>query len=201
MTVWRQRLDTTTHWAIILSAGLTTFALGTPEVPHYIMLLGLAFNTLFMLIEGRRYQHLHHSKWRINLLEHNYFAEQLGASCPLEAAWRHQLACDLQRPHFTIRHSLGVRLRLRRNYLLLAYFITAVWLTKLFIHPASPSSALELYRRLAVGDLLPSWFVVATAALFIVGVSVVALVTPSEEALEHWSKQEHAARFPEQADR
>jgi uncharacterized membrane protein len=190
MVVWRSRLDQTTHWALLLTAGITTFALGAVLVPHFIMLLGLAINTLCMIIEGRRYQHLHHSKWRINLLEHNYFAEQLGASCPLEAAWRHQLACDLQRPHFTIRHSLGVRLRLRRNYLLLAYFITAVWLTKLFIHPTSVSSVAELYQRLAVGTLLPSWFVAASAALFIGAVTVMAVLTPSEERLERWTKEE-----------
>ena len=199
MTVWRTRLDTTTHWAIILTTGLTTFVLGAAAIPHYIMLLGLAFNTLFMLIEGRRYQHLHHSKWRINLLEHNYFAAQLSATPPVEGTWREQLSADLQRPHFTISKSLGIRLRLRRNYLMLAYFTTAVWLTKIFIHPASPGTLEEYYRRLAVGGLLPSWFVAATATLFVAFVTLCALVTPSEEALDDWSKLEHA-RFIENVD-
>lgn len=199
MTVWRQRLDTSTHWAIILTTGLTTFVLGAPRIPHYIMLLGLAFNSIFMFIEGRRYRHLHHSKWRLSLLEHNYFAGQLGASRPIERAWRDQLASDLQRPHFTISHWLGIRLRLRRNYLMLFYFVTAVWLTKLFIHPASPAHAAAFYRRLAVGDLFPSWFVVVTATVFVVGVTVLAVMTPTEEALDDWSKLEHA-RFLEQVD-
>ena len=196
LTVWRQRLDTTTHWAIILTTGLTTFVLGAREMPHYIMLLGLAFNSIFMLIEGRRYQHLHHSKWRINLLEHNFFAAQLGATQPVESSWRAQLVADLQRPHFTIKHWLGVRLRLRRNYLMLFYFTTAVWLTKVFIHPGGPSHVGEFYERLAVGDLFPSWFVVTTASLFVVVVTLLAVVTPTEEALEDWSKVEHA-RFLE----
>jgi uncharacterized membrane protein len=192
MTVWRTRLDTTTHWAIILTTGLTTFVLGAAKIPHYIMLLGLAFNTIFMLIEGRRYQHLHHSKWRINLLEHNYFACHLGAARTVEPRWRDQLADDLQSPRFTISLSLGIRLRLRRNYLMLAYFITAVWLTKAFIHPHSPGSFGEFYRRFAVGDLFPCWFVLVTASVFVVGVTALALITPSEEALDNWSKAEHA---------
>ena len=199
MTVWRQRLDTTTHWAIILSAGLTTFALGSVKIPHYIMLLGLAFVALFMVIEGRRYQHLHHSKWRLSLLEHNYFAGQLGASQLVETTWRDQLVRDLQHPHFTISHVLGIRLRLRRNYLMMFYFITLVWLTKIFIHPIGVTSASEFYRRMAVGELFPGWFVVATGAVFVVAVTTLALVTPSEEALEHWSKLEHA-RFLDQLD-
>ena len=30
MTVWRQRLDVTSNWAILLTVGLTTFTLGGP---------------------------------------------------------------------------------------------------------------------------------------------------------------------------
>jgi len=156
------------------------------------MLLGLAFNTIFMLIEGRRYQHLHHSKWRINVLERNYFAQELSPASPVEHGWREQLVADLKQPHFTISLTLGVRLRLRRNYLMLAYFTTVVWLTKVFIHPASPESLASFFARLAVGDLLPSWFVLASASLFVVSVSVLAAATPSEEALDNWSKTERA---------
>ena len=42
MTVWRQRLDVTGNWAILLIVALTTFTLGTPDVPHFTLLLGLA---------------------------------------------------------------------------------------------------------------------------------------------------------------
>lgn len=33
MTAWRQRLDTTSNWAIVLSLGMTTFALGSERTP------------------------------------------------------------------------------------------------------------------------------------------------------------------------
>jgi uncharacterized membrane protein len=197
MTTWRVRLDATAHWAILLTTGMTTFTLGTTSLPHYILLLGLAINCIFMLIEARRYQHLHHSKWRLRLLEHNYFANQL---CPLrtlpEPNWRTQLGVDLEQPHFTISLLMAARLRLRRNYLMLLYFITAVWLTKLFIHPASPNNLGELYRRFAMGDLFPSWFVAGTAGIFVLGASLLAAITPSEEMLEHWTRQQHAELAP-----
>lgn len=77
MTIWRTRLDTTTSWAILLTTGLPTFTLGASSVPHYTLLLGLALNSICMLIEGRRYQHLHHSEWRLRLLEEGYFAPWL----------------------------------------------------------------------------------------------------------------------------
>lgn len=195
MTVWRQRLDTTTHWAIILTTGITSFVLGSEEVPHYAVLLALAFNSLFMLLEGRRYQHLHHSMWRLGLLEKNYFARQLTHCRPSEADWRTLLSEDLRQPHFTITFGMGIRLRLRRNYLVLAYLTLAVWITKVFIHPDSPADWNELYARFAVGGLIPSWLVASSALLFMVVLTVATLVTPSQEALDHWSAAEHARRI------
>ena len=187
MTVWRQRLDTTTQWAIILTTALTTFVLGSVAAPHFIMLLGLTLNAIFMVIEGRRYQHLHHSKRRLALLERDYFAPQL-SDCECTEDWAERLANDLRHPHITISLFEATMLRLRRNYLMLAYFITAVWLTKLFIHPASPASSHEYFERFAVGDMLPAWFVVATALIFVMASTVMALRTHSEEDLEHWVK-------------
>lgn len=185
MTVWRTRLDATSQWAIILTTAMTTFALGTSNAPHFIMLLGLTLIAIFMVIEGRRYQHFHHSKRRIALIERDYFAPQL-ARCTCRPDWAERLANDLRHPHITITLFEATRLRLRRNYLMLAYFITAVWLTKLYIHPGSPGSVGEFYRRFAVGNMLPSWFVIASALVFVAGCTFLALRTPSEETLEHW---------------
>jgi uncharacterized membrane protein len=194
MTVWRQRLDTTTHWAIILTTGITSFVLGSHEVPHYAVLLAVAFNSIFMLLEGRRYQHLHHSKWRLGLLEHNYFAAQLTERGQVESDWRSLLRTDLERPHFTITFGMGVRLRLRRNYLMLAYLTFAIWITKVFIHPHSPADWSELYARVAVGDLLPSWFVASSALLLMLVFTVATVMTPSQEKLDDWTTLEHARR-------
>lgn len=192
MTTWRTRLDTTSHWAILVTTGMTTFALGSRELPHYVLLLGLAINTIFMLMEARRYQHLHHSRWRIQLLEHNYFANQLQPDAPLkDPCWRARLAADLERPHLTISLFLAARLRLRRNYLMLVYFITAVWAAKLFIYPQTPSRLADLYARLAVAELFPSWFVAVTAGFFLLTASLLALLTPSEETLERWNTDRH----------
>ena len=79
MTVWRARLDTTSNWAILLTTGMTTFALGSTNIPHYILLLCLALIGICMVIEARRYRLVLHSKWRVHVLEGNYFAHQV---CP-----------------------------------------------------------------------------------------------------------------------
>jgi len=194
MTVWRQRLDTTSNWAILLTFGMTTFALGATEVPHYILLLGLAIISICLAIEARRYRHLHHSQWRVALVEHNYFARMLSpAETTPEPAWRQMLAQDLEHPRFMLSWFMATRLRLRRNYLMLVYFTTAAWLTKVFVHPHSPASVCEFYRRLALGELFSPWFVAVTATLFILTCTALAVFTPSEAFLQEWSRSARRA--------
>jgi uncharacterized membrane protein len=186
MTVWRQRLDVTTNWAFLLTMALTTFTLGSTQVPHFILLLGLAAIAISILIEARRYRHLHHSQWRLNVMEKGYFRMMLvEAAPPCNKAWRGMLARDLEDRAFLVSLFTAARVRLRRNYLLLVYFITAVWVTKLFVHPVSPHSTAEWYKRFAVGDLIPAWIVVTTASFFILAATMLAFSCPSAEELEH----------------
>ncbi len=187
MTVWRQRLDITSNWAILLTFGLTTFTLGSREVPHYSLLLGLALIGISLLIEARRYRHLYHSKYRLYLMEVGYFAEILDPSTESPTpAWRQLLAQDLRSARFAVSWLSAVRLRLRRNYLLLFFFITAVWLVKLFIHPESPESVSQFFARFAVGELVPSWFVGVTAIGFVAVATLFAATSPAAEELERW---------------
>jgi uncharacterized membrane protein len=191
MTVWRERLDITSNWAILLTVGLTTFTLGSVDVPHYTLLLGLALIAISILIEGRRYRHLHHSKWRIYLMEYGYFAEILDPSADNAMAdWRRILARDLRHAAWGISWATAVRVRLRRNYLLLFYFVTSVWIAKLFIHPDSPASLAEFMGRMRVGQsFLPPWFVASTATFFVIGATLLAITCPPAEQLEDWTSR------------
>jgi uncharacterized membrane protein len=189
LTVWRQRLDVTSNWAIVLATGLATFTLGHPDVPHYTLLLGLALFSFALIIEGRRYRHLHHSKWRVYLMHLGFFAEFLDPAPAgrVPPNWRQLLAADLRRTHFLISVFTAIRVRLRRNYLLLLLFLTGVWVIKLIIHPARPSSLAALYSRLAVGDIIPPWFVAVTSLAFVVTAILLSWTCPSAEEIEDWS--------------
>jgi len=189
MTVWRQRLDVTSNWAILLTVALTTFTLGASDVPHYALLLGLALIGISVLIEGRRYSHLQHSGWRLYLIEAGYYGGLLDPSGPSPVSnWRQRLAHDLRYPKRELGWFTATRIRLRRNYLLIQYFVTAAWITKLFIHPVFPESTTEFYQRLAVGELIPPWFVAVTAFTFVVGSAVLALTCPDADAFEKWGE-------------
>lgn len=199
MSVWRQRLDVTSNWAVILATALTTFTLGSADVPHYTLLLGLALVFISILLEGRRYRHLHHSKWRLYLLESGFFANMLSPPTKSDPSpdWKRLLAADLRHTHFSISWLTGMRLRLRRNYLLVISFMSAVWVAKLFIHPTRVTNLAEFYARLHVGDFIPSWFVAATALVFLVTAALLGLTCPPAEKLEDWSIHYHRRRVQE----
>ena len=184
MVTWRQRLDITTNWGVIAALGMTTFALGSERTPPYILLLGLAVVAMCLAIEARRYRHFHCSLYRLRLIEQHYFAGQLQPLSPPDRTWRQHLATDLVRPAPTIGFFAAARFRLRRNYLMLSYFITAAWLTKVFIHPSSPKTAAEYFARLAVGDLFPSWFVAVTAGAFVLTSTALAATSANEDTVE-----------------
>lgn len=184
MTMWRQRLDTTSGWAIVLVLGVTTFALGAERTPPYILLLGLASVGMCLVIEARRYQHVHRSLCRLRTLERYYFGHLLAPDAGEDSAWRPRLAHALAHPRTTIDLLGAIKFRLRRHYAMLLYFITAAWLTKAFIHPKSAGSVGEFHARLAVGELIPSWFVAVTATAFIVSATFLALTSGSEETIE-----------------
>jgi uncharacterized membrane protein len=172
-------------------------------VPHYSLLLGLALIIISILLEGRRYRHLHHSKWRLYLMESGFFAQLLrppGKNDP-SPDWQRLLAGDLRHTHLSISWLTGMRLRLRRNYLMVIGFVTAVWVVKLFIHPHRAATFQEFYQRLHVGEAIPSWLVALTALLFLVTSIGLGVTCPSAEKLEDWSIHYHRRRFRGGEDR
>ena len=53
---WRNRLDTTTNWAIITAGAAISFALSDPSHHHGVILLNVGLILIFLYIEARRYR-------------------------------------------------------------------------------------------------------------------------------------------------
>ena len=68
-TSWRQRLDATTNWAVLTSAGMLSFALGSQETPHIILLLSNLIILSYLSIEARRYRYFEVYRARVRILE------------------------------------------------------------------------------------------------------------------------------------
>lgn len=128
MRFWRERLDRTTHWAIIVIAAILTWAFSSRARPHYIILMAIAILSVFLLIEARRFRGYEIWRSRVRTLQKNVFGYGLDPSRDLpEPRWRETLSGDYRTPTVTISIEESLAHRLRRVYLPLYYLLGAAW--------------------------------------------------------------------------
>src|SRR3989304_2968042 len=72
--VWRQRLDTTTNWAVVTTGASISLAFTESSISHIVMILNLLLVTVFLLIEARRYRYYELWSSRGRLMETDFFA-------------------------------------------------------------------------------------------------------------------------------
>jgi uncharacterized membrane protein len=154
--VWRQRMDATTNWAAATTAGMVTFAFGTPAAPHVVLLLAAAFDVIFLLMESRRYQV--YDLWRQRFRTLNRFLIAPCSRASRRAPRRRPqglalLASDLGRTIPSMPHVDAVGYRIRRNYGYIFALVLCAWLLKLEMHPTPARTLAELTARAAVGTL------------------------------------------------
>lgn len=189
MDVWRQRMDATTNWAAATTAAMVTFSFGSVDSPHFVLLLALGFDGVFLLMESRRYQTFDLWRRRFRLLN-RYLVVPVLTGAPQEATEEQRQALarvaeDLGRmvPHVGLAHAMGFRLR--RNYGYLMAVGTVAWILKLEVHPVPATRLGDLVNRAAIG-VVPGAAVVTALALVALVAFVMALRAPSERML-NWA--------------
>ena len=100
-TSWRQRLDATTNWAVLISAAMMSFAFATPEHSHFLLLLSNLVIFVFLLIEARRYRFFEVYRARVRMLEENFIQPIVTRrlDSPMKR-WREEIADDLDQPKY-----------------------------------------------------------------------------------------------------
>ncbi len=165
-TSWRERLDATTNWAVLTSAGMLSFTFASTGHSHVLLLLSNLIIVAFLLIEARRYRYFEVYRARVRMLEENFLlpiiTRQLDS--PM-TSWNEQVARDLDRPKYKTAFYRAVGFRLRRNYAFIFIILLGGWLVKLAMHPTYAKSLVEIYYRTAVGSIPPS-IVVGGGLLF-----------------------------------
>ena len=177
--VWRQRLDTTTTWAITSTCTIFTVAFSFKEVPHLIFFFNLAIVVIMLWIEARRYRFYDAFRARLRMMEAHFLVPViLRQDSKLEGNWRKLVAEDLLIPAFKVTMFESIGRRLKRNYAFIAFIILSAWITKIFIHP--PPNVLKIdsmksfYEALSIGGF-SSWFVAAVmmgAFISVIGVTL-----------------------------
>lgn len=166
MKFWRERLDRTTNWAITIMAAILTWAF-TGNNPHYIVLIGLAMLTVFLVIEARRYRGYDLWRSRVRLMQENVFANALDASKDVsDPHWRRELSEDYRQPKIKISFEEALAHRLRRVYLPLMAVLLAAWFVRITVFMQATewpaSAAIGAIPGTIVSGIVVALFAVAT---------------------------------------
>ncbi len=173
--VWRQRLDTTTNWAVITTGAAISIAFSDAG-NHIVILLNILLVTLFLSIEARRYRYYELWAYRVRLMETDFFAAMLVPPFHPAPDWAETLSENLLHPHFTVGQLEAVGRRLRRNYLAIYAIIGSAWLANLWLFPQPAATLVEFTHRAQVGPI-PGPAILTLAVLFVCVLIATALGT------------------------
>lgn len=193
--VWRERLDTTTNWAVLSMAGVLSYSFSSPDHDHVMILLSNLIMLFFLLIEARRYRYFEVYRARVRLIEENVLLpiinRELDSPMP---KWREMITRDLHSPKFKSTLMEAIAFRLRRNYLFIFILVFGAWCIKLSMHPTAAFSVHTAYERMSIG-WIPSVVVLAYQCLFIL--ALVALAASASFRLKGIAEDEVQGLEPE----
>ncbi|MCP4142719.1 MAG: DUF2270 domain-containing protein [Chloroflexi bacterium] len=151
--VWRQRLDTTTNWAVITTGAVVSLAFTQANVSHLVILLNLLLLTIFLVTEARRYRYYELWSSRVRMMETDFFAAMLVPPFKPSPDWAEGMAESLLHPEFPISELEALGRRLRRNYLWIYLIVGIAWFAKLSLFPQPIRVVTEIIQRASAGGL------------------------------------------------
>jgi len=178
MTAYRTRLDLTTNWAVITTAGLVGYAF-SPQGFHAVMIAAMFANYFFLHVEARRFRAFEVSHLRVRVLERFFWRETLGEG-EANADWRPYLIADLAKTHLPLDRLQAIGWRLRHNYLWIYSADLIAWAAKL---SASQSAAREPgwagFVNAAAIETIPGWVVLGFVGALYAALLVLAWRAPT----------------------
>ncbi|MBC7879103.1 MAG: DUF2270 domain-containing protein [Anaerolineales bacterium] len=200
--VWRQRLDTTTNWAVVVTGATLSIAFSQPEIHHAIILLNTLLVMWFLFIEARRYRYYELWSYRVRLMETDFFAAMLVPPFHPSPDWAENLAENLLTPSFPISILEAFGRRLRRNYFWIFLILGASWVAKIWLFPASPADLAEFISRSSVGpfsgQIMIALGLVYYTLLTLVALATVTLTRATGEVLPRFGYESATAAPSEQ---
>jgi uncharacterized membrane protein len=174
--VWRQRLDTTTNWAVVVTGATLSIAFSQSEIHHSIILLNTLLILWFLFIEARRYRYYELWSYRVRLMETDFYAAMLVPPFHPSPEWAENLAENLLTPSFPISMWEAFGRRLRRNYYWIFLILLAAWVAKIWLFPTAPKDMDEFILRAAVGPVTGE-IMIGLGIAFYVFLAVFAIAT------------------------
>jgi uncharacterized membrane protein len=173
---WRNRLDTTTNWAVITTGATLSFAFSLPTNPHFVILINTALVGFFLFMEARRYRYYEIWSGRVRVMETGFFMQMLSPDTAGDDTWAQMLVADLQEPRFNVSEAEALGRRLRRNYLWMFMLLAASWNLKVYMHPYTSPDFADFLRKADIG-IVPGEVVFMVGIFFNVGLLLFAFFT------------------------
>jgi uncharacterized membrane protein len=178
-TVQRTRLDMTTNWAVLTTAGLLAFSFREDSNPHWALLVGMLLITLYLVYEARRYQMFDVWRSRVRKIEENFYGPILRRN-PVSPhrEWGERVARDLFLPSYKTTFIVALRARLLRNYWGIYAVLTLSWVLKVVIYPNEAHSFVQLKENLRFG-MISWWMPLLYLTVFLTALVAIAIFVPS----------------------
>lgn len=193
--VWRQRLDTTTNWAITSTTTIFTVAFTVRDVPHIIFFFNIAMVGVLLWIEARRYRFYDAFRARVRMLEAHFLVPMVMQNKEmLQGDWKKMMCEDLILPSFKISAFEAVARRVKRNYSFIFILILVAWTTKILLHSREQiDSFSSFYQAMAVSHI-PSWVVFLLflgTLVFVIAISAYIAQKGAAEISEFGTRRQH----------
>jgi uncharacterized membrane protein len=203
--VWRQRLDTTTNWAVVATGATLSISFSQPNVHHGVIILNALLITWFLFIEARRYRYYELWSYRVRLMETDFFAAMLVPPFHPSPEWAESLAENLLSPSFPISMWEAFGRRLRRNYLWIYLILGLAWIGKSYLFPQPVLTLSELIARGAVGAI-PGHIVIALGLVFyaflmLIAIGTIGMTKATGEILPRFGAESEHEQLSESTER
>jgi len=165
LTAYRSRLDITTNWAVVTTAGLTSFAFSNSDASHVVLVGAMVVNYFFLHTEARRFRIYEISHHRVRIMERFFYPAMLGEQ--VDGSWHNVILGELAKPHSPLTRWESVGWRLRRNYFWIYIGILVAWVIK-FDSDRAPGvnyTFMEHLELARVGNI-EGWVVTLAVAVF-----------------------------------
>ncbi|MAI90778.1 DUF2270 domain-containing protein [Ponticaulis sp.] len=180
-TIWRQRLDMTTNWAVVTTGIALSLTFSSKEASALPLVLVGLLVAMFLHLEARRYRYFDVWRFRARILEIGFYVPILrGQEATIPQDKGHPLSEDYMRPRFRVGYWRAVGKRLRRNYAFIFVIQVMAYLGKIEIHPTDLQTYQQFIDRAAIGPI-DGHIALACGAVFHGGWIFIAIYTLIQE--------------------
>jgi len=182
-TIWRQRMDATTNWAILATTATFSYAFTSGTLDsHFVFPFTTLLVGLLLTVEARRYRYYDVWRTRVRMLEVHLLVPALNPDLSiLEGDWRTVLSNDLLLPTFKISTLEAIGRRTYRNYIWLFMILLFGWLLRVYsvadTDPVDHWISLHEFYQACKYHKIPPWVTIALETVPNLAVLMILVVT------------------------